>query len=209
MRKWMAYNSEFLEEEEIVRITNDEYVPVRRDDLDGRVDIDLGIATQEDNAAKVQELSFLLQTIGPGEDPAIRREIMADIYELSRMPDQAKKIREYQPQPDPMAEQAKQLELQKLMLENEVLKATIEDKLARANENEIDAQLKMNKAAVEAAKARKLGSEADMKDLEFIDKDNGFKEQYLSEEKEKERQHQLMLAEFQRRAGDQNIGMAR
>ena len=209
MRKWMAYNSEFLEEEEIVRITNDEYVPVRRDDLDGRVDIDLGIATQEDNAAKVQELSFLLQTIGPGEDPAIRREIMADIYELSRMPDQAKKIREYQPQPDPMAEQAKQLELQKLMLENEVLKATIEDKMARANENEIDAQLKMNKAAVEAAKARKLGSEADMKDLEFIDKDNGFKEQYLSEEKEKERQHQLMLAEFQRRAGDQNIGMAR
>ena len=61
MRKWMAYNAEFLEEEEIVRITNEEYVPIRRDDLDGRVDIDLGIATQEDNAAKVQELSFLLQ----------------------------------------------------------------------------------------------------------------------------------------------------
>jgi len=209
MRKWMAYNSEFLEEEEVVRITNDQYVPIRRDDLDGRVDIDLGIATQEDNAAKVQELSFLLQTIGPGEDPAIRREIMADIYELSRMPDQAKKIREYQPQPDPAAEQAKQLELQKLMLENEVLKATIQDKLARAGENEIDAQLKMNKAEVEAAKARKLLSEADMKDLEFIDRDHGFKEQYQAEEKEKERQHQLMLAEVQRLAGDTNIGMAR
>ena len=209
MRKWMSYNSEFLEEEEVVRITNDQYVPIRRDDLDGRVDIDLGIATQEDNAAKVQELSFLLQTIGPGEDPAIRREIMADIYELSRMPDQAKKIREYQPQPDPAAEQAKQLELQKLMLENEVLKATIQDKLARAGENEIDAQLKMNKAEVEAAKARKLLSEADMKDLEFIDRDHGFKEQYQAEEKEKERQHQLMLAEIQRLAGDTNIGMAR
>ena len=206
MRKWMAYNAEFLEEEEIVRITNEEYVPIRRDDLDGRVDIDLGIATQEDNAAKVQELSFLLQTIGPGEDPAIRREIMADIYELSRMPEQAKKMREYQPQPDPMAEQAKQLELQKLMLENEVLKATIEDKLARANENEIDAQLKMNKAAVEAAKARKLGSEADMKDLEFIDRDNGFKEQYLSEEKEKERQHQLNVMAYQAMNNDRNIG---
>ena len=131
---------------------------------------------------------------------------MADIYELSRMPEQAKKMREYQPQPDPMAEQAKQLELQKLMLENEVLKATIEDKLARANENEIDAQLKMNKAAVEAAKARKLGSEADMKDLEFIDRDNGFKEQYLSEEKEKERQHQLNVMAYQAMNNDRNIG---
>ena len=40
VRKWMAYNSEFLEDEEIVRITNEEYVPVRRDDLEGKIDLD-------------------------------------------------------------------------------------------------------------------------------------------------------------------------
>lgn len=34
--------------------------PIRRDDLDGKVDLDIAISTAEDNAAKVQELSFLL-----------------------------------------------------------------------------------------------------------------------------------------------------
>jgi len=177
IRKWMAYNSEFLEDEEIVRITNEEYVPVRKDDLEGRIDIDIAISTAEDNAAKSQELSFLLQTLGPSEDPVIRREIMADIMELMRMPDQAKRMREYQPQPDPTQEQLKKLELERLYLENEKIKADILDKKARAGENTIDATLKQNKAAVEAAKARKLTSEADMNDLKFVKEDERIDEQ--------------------------------
>ena len=64
LRKWMAYNAEFLDEEEVIRVTNEEFVPIRRDDLQGRIDIDLTISTAEDNAAKAQELSFLLQTVG-------------------------------------------------------------------------------------------------------------------------------------------------
>ena len=46
MRKWMAYNSEFLEESEVVRITNEEFVEVRRDDLAGKIDIDITVSTQ-------------------------------------------------------------------------------------------------------------------------------------------------------------------
>lgn len=220
IRKWMAYNSEFLEEEEVVRVTNDEYVPIRRDDLDGRVDIDITISTAEDNAAKSQELSFLLQTLGPNEDPAIRRSIMADIMELMRMPEQAKRIREYQPQPDPLQEQLKQLELERLMLENEKIKAEIQDKNARAAENTIDAELKKNKAAVEAAKARKLNSDADMTDLKFIKEDEGFGHaekleiedlkhaQKMEQEAIKHRANiEQML--IQQRAGDDDIGVYR
>ena len=218
IRKWMSYNSEFLEDEEIVRVTNEEFVPVRRDDLDGRIDLDITIATAEDNAAKSQELSFLLQTLGPNEDPVIRRNIMADIMELMRMPDQAKRVREFKPEPDPVQEQLKQLELQRLMLENEKIKADIEDKKARANENTIDAQLKMNKAAVEAAKARKLTSEADMTDLKFIKEDEGFSHlekveledlkhaQRMESEASKHRANlEQMMA--QQLAGDKNIGV--
>lgn len=168
LRKWMSYNSEFLEEEEIVRVTNEEYVPIKRDDLDGRVDIDISIATQEDNSAKSQELSFLLQTVGPNEDPAIRRELMAQIMELMRMPDQAKKLREYQPQPDPVQQQIQQMELQKIALENQKLQAEIQDLMARAGENQIDGEVKRAKMQVELAKARKLSSEADKSDLDFI-----------------------------------------
>lgn len=218
IRKWMSYNSEFLEDEEVIRVTNSEFVPVRKDDLDGKIDLDVTIATAEDNAAKSQELSFLLQTLGPNEDPAIRRTIMADIMELMRMPEQAKRIREYQPQPDPVQEQLKKLEMERLMLENEKLKADIQDKMARANENTIDAQLKMNKAAVEAAKARKLTSEADMTDLRFIKEDEGFSHlekveledikhaQRLEAEASKHRANlEQMMA--QRLAGDNNIGV--
>lgn len=177
MRKWMAYNSEFLEEEEIIRITNDEYIPIRRDDLEGRVDIDITISTAEDNAAKSQELSFLLQTVGPNEDPVIRREIMAQIMDLMRMPEQAEKIRSYQPEPDPMQQQMQQMQLQKMQLELQLMQANIHDKEARAGENEIDMQLKMNKAKVEEAKARSLHSKADNEDLDFVMKDEGIKHQ--------------------------------
>jgi hypothetical protein len=218
IRKWMSYNSEFLEDEEVVRVTNEKFVPIRRDDLDGKVDLDITISTAEDNAAKSQELSFLLQTLGPNEDPVIRRTLMADIMELMRMPDQAKRIRDYQAPQDPVQEQLKQLELERLVLENEKLKADIADKNARAQENTIDAELKRNKAAVEAAKARKLTSEADMTDLRFIKEDEGFS--HLEKVEIEDLKHaQKMEAEMakhranleqmmaQRLAGDKNIGV--
>ena len=209
MRKWMAYNSEFLEEEEIIRVTNDEYVPVRKDDLAGNIDIDISISTAEDNAAKSQELSFLLQTVGPNEDPAVRREIMAQIMDLMRMPEQAKKIREYQPQPDPMKQQLQELEMMKLKLELEKMKADIADKYARAGENEVDRELKLRKAEVEAAKARKLGSEADNADLKFLKDNEGVDSKEATERELMKMQHQYEMAKLQKNAGDTNIGMVR
>lgn len=207
MRKWMAYNAEFLEEEEVVRITNAEFVPVRKDDLGGRIDIEIAVATAEDNSAKAEQLSFLLQTMGPNQDFQVTQLMMSELARLSRMPELEQKIKEYQPQPDPMQEQMKQLELMKAQMEIEKMKADIADKYARAGENEVDKLVKQAKYESEMAKARKLGSEADMKDLEFIDKDHGFKEQYDAEEKEKDRQHQANLVRLQRLAGDTNIGI--
>lgn len=218
MRKWISYNSEFLEDEEVVRVTNDKYVPVRRDDLEGRVDIDITIATAEDNAAKSQELSFLLQTLGPSEDPAIRRTIMADIMELMRMPEQAKRMREFKPEPDAMEQKMKELQLENLMLENESLKALVADRNARAGENVIDSKLKANKAAVEAAKARKLVSEADMADLRFVKEDEGYAHlerieledikhaQKLEDAAAKHRANLVQML-VQQRAGDKQIGV--
>ena len=177
MRKWMAYNYAFLEEEEIVRITNEEFIPIRRDDLDGNIDIDITISTAEDNSAKAQELSFLLQTMGPNQDFEINKLLMGQIAKLSRMPDLEKQIMNHQQQPDPMEQQAKQLEMQKMMLELEMMQAEIKDKLARAGENTVDMKVKEAKMQVEMAKARKLGSEADGMDLEFLMKNDGVDKQ--------------------------------
>ena len=173
MRKWMAYNAEFLEEEEIIRITNDEYVPIRKDDLDGRVDIDLSVETAEENSARAQQLSFLLQTLGNNVDPAITQELMAQILDLSRMPDQAKKIRDYQPQPDPAEEQMKQLQLENMMLENAKLKSEVQRNQSIALENDIDRQVKLARAARDEAQARAIHSKADIDDLRFLQEESG------------------------------------
>lgn len=215
MRKWMAYNAEFLEEEEVIRITNDEYVPIRRDDLAGKIDIDISISTSEDNAAKSQELSFLLQTVGPNEDPSIRREIMAQIMDLMRMPEQAKKIRDYQPQPDPVQQKMQELQIAKLEAEIEKIRADAANKLASSVENEADRDEKLAQAELKRAQARKLMSEADNLDLDFLKKDEMVDEQTANErdqmqydrkmqEKQFDRLHTLEVMQAQIDAGGKN-----
>lgn len=209
MRKWMAYNSEFLEEEEVVRVTNEEYVPIRRDDLNGSIDIDITVATAEDNAAKAQELSFLLQTIGPSEDPMIRRMLMAELLELMRMPEKAKQLREYEPQQDPMEEEIRQLELERIRKENILLDAKIQVELSKAQEAKYDMSLKEAKAIVEASKSRKLDSESDLKDLEFMMRDEGVDEINRIQAFERQRGHDLDLMVLQKQLGDRVIGVPR
>ena len=89
------------------------------------------------------------------------------------MPDLEKRLREFKPQADPAQEQLKQLELQRMQLEIQKLASEIERNKARAGEDQIDVVLKQQKAAVEAAKARKLGSESDQLDLDFLMKNEG------------------------------------
>ena len=209
MRKWLAYDGEFLEDQEVVRVTNDEFVEIRRDDLAGRVDLDINVATAEDNEAKMRELTFLLQTIGPSEDPAVRREIMADIYELSKMPEQAKRMREYQPKPDPLQEQVKQLELQKLQLENELLAAQIKDEHSRAAENMVDVRKKTADAVLKEQQARLTGEKADMESLKFIKEDNQTAHQEKLELEEKKRLINLEQMALQAANNDRQIGIIR
>jgi hypothetical protein len=208
LRKWMVYNAEFLEDEEVVRITNEEFVPIRRDDLDGSIEIDLSISTAEDDAAKVQQLSFLLQTLGAGLDPVITKELMAQILELSRLPDQAAKLRQYEPQQDPMDQQMKQLAMEKMKAEIELMKADVMDRMAKAQEYEISAQLKQQKVQVEAAKARNLNSNADLSDLEFLERDSGIsarekmQELQARHDNEMRKLHAQYLAELDKKSFD-------
>ena len=218
MRKWMAYNSEFLEEEEVVRVTNEEYVPVRRDDLEGKVDIDITISTYEEANARSQELGFMLQTLGNSIPFELTQLILSEIVKLGRMPELEKALREYKPQPDPTQEQIKQLEIQKLQLENSKLMAEIQDLSARAGENEVDMKLKEYKAQVEAAKARALHSKADLDDLAMLMKDEGYDE-YLEEQRfardrmakieddERQRAHDRAVIAAQIAAKDRQIGL--
>lgn len=191
MRKWMAYNSEFLQEEEIVRMTNDEFVPIRRDDLKGLIDVEIEVSTAEDNASKGQELSFLLQTLGQGMDVGMKNLLMAQIAKLHKMPDLAKQLEEYQPQPDPYIEKMKELEMQKLMSE-------IRERDSRAEENAVDIQVKTAKAMLDQAKAGNIQSDTDLKDLDFTRTAEGSKFYEEMQKKDHDRGTNLMSKDSDR-----------
>ena len=158
-RKIIAMNAVFLSEEEVVRITNDKFVTVKRDDLAGNFDLELTISTPEADDQKASELSFMLQTMGNNMDPAMSRMILSDIAKLRKMPTLAKSIEEYEPQPDP-------LEVKKAELEVALLAAQLETEQAKAEEIRTQAQLNL-------AKAKKESSVGDKADLDFVNDEAG------------------------------------
>jgi len=162
-RKIIAMNAEFLDDEEVIRVTNKEFVTVRRDDLAGNFDLRLDIATAEEDNVKAQELAFMLQTMGANLDPGMTKLILRDIARLRKMPELAKQIENYEPQPDPMQQQLQQLEMAKLQAEIK----KIESEMV---ENQAEAQYK-------GAKARETSSSADQKDLDFVEQESGVKQE--------------------------------
>lgn len=152
--KICAMNAVFLSEKEVVRITNEQYVEINREDLKGNFDIEVDINTAEIDNQKSQDLGFMVQTLGNTVDQSITLSLVAKIAELKRMPDLAHELRTWQPQPDPMEEQLKQLAIQKAQLENEELQSKI---------------------ALNMAKAKESASAGDLKDLDYLEQESGTK----------------------------------
>ena len=175
-KKIMAMNSVWLSDEEIIRITDEEFVAIKRSDLAGNFDLSLTVSTAEMDNQKASELAFMLQTTGNNLPFDITKIILTKIADLRKLPDLSKMIAEYQPQPDP-------LEQEKAQLEIELLKAQIANEKAKANENAVDVQLKAAKTQSELAKAGKLSSERDKMDLDYVEQATG-----LTQERELEKQ---------------------
>lgn len=185
MRKWVAYNSEFLQEEEVIRITNEEFQPIKRDDLAGQIDIHIEVSTAEDDSNKAQGLSFLLQTLGQQLPPDLMNLLMSQIAKLNKMPDLAKQLQEYQPQPDPIVQRMRELEVMKL-------EAEIMERKSRAIENQADLRLKTANAVLAESRAGLLQSDTDLKDLEFTKRAQGDDFAEKMAEKDHDRNSKLM-----------------
>ena len=152
--KIISMNSVFLTEAEVVRVTNEEYVTIKRDDLIGNFDLEVDISTAEVDNQKSQDLGFMLQTLGPNMDPKVSMMILSEIARLKRMPDLAHTLANWQPQPDPFQQQMQELELQKLQAE-----------VAEIQAKTMEAQ----------ARARKASAEADAVDLDYVEQETGTK----------------------------------
>ena len=175
-KKIITMNSVWLSDEEVIRITDEDFVAIKRSDLAGNFDLSLSVSTAEADNQKASELAFMLQTTGGVLPIEITKLILAKIANLRKIPDLAKQIEEFQPQPDPVAQE-------KAMLEVELLKAQIANEYAKAQENQVDVELKAAKAQNELAKAGKVASEKDKLDLDFVEQASG-----LQQERELEKQ---------------------
>jgi hypothetical protein len=164
--KIISMNQEFLSDKEIIRVTNDKFVEIKREDLAGSFDLVLNISTAEEDNAKASELAFMLQTVGPNVDPMITMSIMADIADLRKMPDTAEKLRNYQPKPNPVEEARTAAEVEKLRMEVEKLKADI----AKTNS---EIALNQQKTGVEAKKQGNIQADTDLKVLEYVEEELG------------------------------------
>ena len=188
-RKIISMNAEFLEEEEVVRITNNEFVPIRRDDLAGNFDLRLLISTAEEDAAKIEKLAFTLQTMGPKMDFEASKIVMVHIAKRQRMPELANQLETFKPEPDPFEEQMKQLELQKVQAE-------IAEIVSRTQENYAEAQLDGAKAEETMSKARLMGSQTDKSDLDFLEQESGVTQERELQKQGEQARGNLELAKY-------------
>ena len=169
-RKIIAMNAVWLADEEIIRITDSEFVSIKRSALAGNFDLSLEVSTAEMDNQKAGELSFMLQTTGNTLPFDITKIILCKIADLRKLPDLSKMIQEYTPQPDPFVQEKNRLEI-------ELLKAQINNENAKAQENVVDVQLKAAKTQAELAKARLSGSKADEVDLNYLEQSSGLKQE--------------------------------
>ena len=169
-RKIITMNAVWLADEEIIRITDSEFVNIKRSALAGNFDLSLEVSTAEMDNQKAGELSFMLQTTGNTLPFDITKIILCKIADLRKLPDLSKMIQDYTPQPDPFVQEKNKLEI-------ELLKAQINNENAKAQENIVDVQLKAAKTQAELAKARLSGSKADEVDLSYLEQSSGLKQE--------------------------------
>ena len=107
------------------------------------------------------------------------------------MPDLAKKIEDYVPQPDPIAQEMQ-------MLEMEELKATIMERQAAAQERMAQAQLNMAKAGTEQVKQGNIQSTTDLNNLDLIEQESGVKQERELEKSKAQAKGNMQLKLFEK-----------
>lgn len=165
-RKFISMNAEFLSEKEVVRITNEKFVTINRDDLAGNFDLKINVSTPEAEEAKAQELAFMLQTMGNSLDGQMVKLILSEISRLRKMPDLARMIEQFEPQPDPLAEAERQADIEIKQAQAALYRAQAEEAMAKSI-------LNATKVPVEQARADNLQSNADATKISAANKDSG------------------------------------
>lgn len=131
-QKFLSMSKDFLTDDEIIRVTNDNFVAITREGIDGKYDVVTDVSSAEEDNLKAQELAFMLQTVGPKVDFGITKKMMAEVARLRKMPELAHDIANYEPQPDPLMVAEAKAKVAKLEAETRAENARAEYYLAQA-----------------------------------------------------------------------------
>lgn len=158
-RKIIAMNAIWLSDKEVVRITNESFVAVKREDLAGNFDLRLTISTAEEDEVKANRIEYMTQTLGNKIPFEMTKEMLEELFKIRKLPVLARKIKEYTPEPDPIEQQRVQLELAKLQAEIDKIKSEV-------LRNRSDAQKKQSDAGHKDALT-------DKENLNYIEQERG------------------------------------
>ena len=197
--KTIAMNQVFLSEEEVVRVTNQEYVTIRREDLLGNFDLIVDVSTPEKDNETAEKLNMMMQTNAAAMDPELSKIIYAKIAKLWKQPELEEQIKSFEPKPDPAEEEMKRIQLENAQLTNQKLKmeiaeiakdiesedSKIDERDSRTAQN-LDSESKENLATAryKNAQAAKLEEETDLLAQDFLSIDDGSKRAQQLEDKD-------------------------
>jgi len=172
----IAMNQELLSPTEVIRITDDEFVEVKRDDLQGDFDLRVQVSTPEKDDDKATKIMKLMQTNGANMDPKLAQIHYVQLAELWNLDKLASEVENYKPQPNPVQEEIQKLQLEEQKLKNAVLMKELEDYDSKIAERVSRAKLNgTTGAALDDAKAKqalaiadKMASETDILDIAAV-----------------------------------------
>lgn len=159
--KVLAMNTEWLDEEEVIALTQFDFIKINRQDLVGDFHLEVKLKSHSESEGKAQQLTFMAQTLGADADWGLRKIMMMEIGQLYGLDTFTSAIKDYEPQPDPIAQA-------KAELENELLKQQIAKEQA-------EVQYYQARAAFIEAQIDKVQTEADLNALDFMEQQEGTK----------------------------------
>lgn len=132
-KKIAAMNGSFLGQDEVIRVTDEEFITIDPASLKGDTDITVNVSSASADNTKASELGFLLQTLGNSIPFEITKKVLVELARLRSMPNLAHDIESYTPEPDPLAEAIKQAEVEKLQAEVAKLQSEVQKNQAQAS----------------------------------------------------------------------------
>jgi hypothetical protein len=143
LKEWLLMAEVFLTNEQIEQMFSEQEAKDIMSFEDAKyAQTAVKVGTEVIRSMRVQQLNMLMQqskTLGEQAPPDTISALTAEMFELFDMYEKAEEIRNFKPQPNPMAIKMQELEIQNKELENMKLQVEIENLRSMSTLNTVDA----------------------------------------------------------------------